>query len=485
MKSNGKRSSSTEVAARDAAAGARRHIRKTCTSNEGQQHQVPVPACPVVRTLKSIVPKSKPRRGAKSVQRTSGCHRGNGGIAGRRGRVEKTKSWLRALQGTALPSNAECSLPIPEVITVGSDCTGLGTELLAAELCGIRCKPVFGSELSPDVRRLHKLLHPTAPPLDVDCTKRDVMSTPEVDLYVAGPPCQPWSAMGQQRGLNDIRGTVFYHVLNFVRQRRPRVALIENVRGLIDRHPCELFDVVQIIKESGYCVTWDIVNTEHHGIPQSRPRLFIVAIRADSCAHTFKFPKKLKVLPSVDLFLKHGKPHHGEPQLEPLRLLPDNGTAHRNMSLATTSLAAKGIDPAKVSTFVDVFASKKFANCKAGVCPCITASRSKAGGFYVTTLKRMTYYQELGGLQGFPMKKLRKLLTCHHVKQNTIGHAIGNAISVNVLMRLLPRILVAAGLVQPTVAARSDLWKRLTKTQLRSMNTLPDDLYHTRRDVSQ
>ncbi|MFM7984990.1 MAG: DNA cytosine methyltransferase, partial [Candidatus Fonsibacter sp.] len=150
------------------------------------------------------------------------------------------------------------------------------------------------------------------------------MSTPEVDLYVAGPPCQPWSAMGQQRGLNDIRGTVFYQVLHFVRQRPPRVAFIENVRGLLARHPCELFDVVQIIKESGYCVTWDIVNTAHHGIPQSRPRLCIVAIRADSCARTLKFPKKLNALPSVDLFLKRGKPRHGEPQLELLRLLPDN-----------------------------------------------------------------------------------------------------------------------------------------------------------------
>ena len=76
-----------------------------------------------------------------------------------------------------------------------------------------------------------------------------------------------------------------------------------------------------------------------------------------------------------------------------------------------------------------------------------------------------------------------KLLTCHRVKQNTIGHAIGNTIGVNVLMRLLPRLLVAAGLVHPAVAACSDPWKRLTKTQLRSMETLPDDLYHT-RDVS-
>ena len=117
----------------------------------------------------------------------------------RRVAFEKTKEWLRAIQGTALPSNAECSLPIPEVITMGSDCTGLGTELLAAELCGIRCKPVFGSELSPDVRRLHKLLHPTAPPLDVDCTKREVTSTPEVDLYVAAPLANrgvPWASRG-------------------------------------------------------------------------------------------------------------------------------------------------------------------------------------------------------------------------------------------------------------------------------------------------
>jgi hypothetical protein len=64
-----------------------------------------------------------------------------------------------------------------------------------------------------------------------------------------------------------------------------------------------------------------------------------------------------------------------------------------------------------------------------------------------------------------------KLLTCHRVKQNTV--------------RLLPRLLVAAArLAQPAhTAARSDPGKRLTKTQLRSMETLPDDLYHT-RDVS-
>ena len=84
----------------------------------------------------------------------------------------------------------------------------------------------------------------------------------------------------------------------------------------------------------------------------------------------------------------------------------------------------------------------------------------------------------IGRVAGFPHEETHKLLTCHRLKQNTMGHAIGNTISVNVLMRLLPRLLVvaAARLVQPAVAARSDPWKSLTKTQLRSMETLPDDL---------
>jgi hypothetical protein len=110
MKSNGKR----------AAAGAcrRRHIRKTGTSNEGQQ--VLLPVCPVVRTLKSIVPKlkSKPRRRAKSVLRTSGCGGSsssigaNGGMAAlRKDEIKKIKSSLRAVQGEPIPSNAECNLP--------------------------------------------------------------------------------------------------------------------------------------------------------------------------------------------------------------------------------------------------------------------------------------------------------------------------------------------------------------------------------------
>ena len=363
-------------------------------------------------------------------------------------------------------------MQIPEVVSLGSDCTGLGTEVIAAELCGIPYKIIFGSEINPHVRHLHKLLHPTAPPLGVDCTQ-DVLRKPTVDLYVAGPPCQPWSAIGQQKGLKDFRGTVFYHVLEFVRVRQPRAVLIENVRGLLDRHADMLSDVLHMLKASGYCATWDILDTKDHGIPQSRPRLLIVGIRADSCAHTFKFPKKLKMKPSMDLFLHHGKPY----DWDPLRLPPTNATARRNLQHARAKMVATGINPASAHTFIDVFASKKFASLNLKHCPCITASRSKAGGFYISHLNRMTYYLELGRLQGFPTDKLRTMLSSNGVKHSVVGHAIGNAISVNILMRILPRLLVAAGLVQQS-AVRADVWKKTTKAQVTSMNILPDDIYY-------
>ena len=464
--------------------------------------------CHVIRELKAMVPaiqdsadddeagagkpkpKPKPKRRGRPAKPKSKAAAA----------LEAAKSWLRDCQGVPI-RRGECSLPIreAEAITVGSDCTGLGTELVAAELCGIPVKSLFGSDINPDVRAWHKVLHPCAPRLQEDCTQQDARQRPAVDLYVAGPPCQPWSSIGCRRGLDDIRGTVFYHVLNFVRLRRPRAALIENVRGLCDRRPNELRDVMCILKECGYCVTWDVMNTQNHGIPQSRPRVFIVAIRADSCAQTFRFPKALNVWSPVNLFLQlpaedqravtapgaHDQPSTGRrarPR-EHRRWVPSTTTAKRNLRNAYVTLKAKNINPDKHTTLVDVGASANFTNLKVNGSPCITASRGKSGGFYITTLKRMTSYEELGRLQGFPTNVVKKLLEAAarddkpKSKTMTVGHALGNAISVNMLMRLLPRILVAAGLALPETL-HSDPWKPLTVSKLKTFRVMPDDLYN-------
>lgn len=172
------------------------------------------------------------------------------------------------------------------------------------------------------------------------------------------------------------------------------------------------------------------------------------------------------------------------------RWVPNNATAQRNLKSAKAELEAKGISLGK-TTLVDVFASSRFTNWKCNGCPCIAASRGKSGGFYITTLKRMTSYEELGRLQGFPTDIVRSLLDLAKVSApgrqrltpNLVGHAIGNAISVNMLMRLLPRILVAAGLATPETL-RLDPWKPLTRSMLKSFQVMPDDLYNADKRAS-
>ncbi|CAK9116165.1 unnamed protein product, partial [Durusdinium trenchii] len=66
-----------------------------------------------------------------------------------------------------------------------------------------------------------------------DFMARDNATAPQVHIYVAGFPCQSFAAAGKQRGLDDARGTVFFGCADYIRAQRPRVFLLENVKGLL------------------------------------------------------------------------------------------------------------------------------------------------------------------------------------------------------------------------------------------------------------
>ena len=136
------------------------------------------------------------------------------------------------------------SLPVVDAIKVGSDCTGLGTELLALRLTKIDHVAVFGSELHEATRRVYYGLHGPKSKLHFDIFKRP--KTQACDLYIAGPPCQTRSTMGTRAGLDDLagRGLVFYSCLEYIRDQRPRAVVLENVVGLRNLHPGEFCDIL-------------------------------------------------------------------------------------------------------------------------------------------------------------------------------------------------------------------------------------------------
>ncbi|MBA4291695.1 modification methylase SinI [bacterium] len=123
----------------------------------------------------------------------------------------------------------------------------------------------------------------------------------ELDAVVGGPPCQAFSTAGKRQGLNDERGNVFLHFVELALDLRPRVVLIENVRGLLSaplvHRPHEergtgfpslseaeqrggaLKEILGRFERAGYGVSFRLYDTSLYGVPQVRERLVIVAER--------------------------------------------------------------------------------------------------------------------------------------------------------------------------------------------------------------
>ena len=96
-----------------------------------------------------------------------------------------------------------------------------------------------------------------------------------VDVVAGGPPCQPFSQIGYQRGHRDPRDG-FPIFLNAVARLRPKVALIENVRGLLFRNRDYLGQVADELRRLGYQVDARLLNAKDYGAPQNRERVVIV-----------------------------------------------------------------------------------------------------------------------------------------------------------------------------------------------------------------
>ena len=98
----------------------------------------------------------------------------------------------------------------------------------------------------------------------------------EADILIGGPPCQPFSQFGYQRGTQDRRNC-FPIFIDAVNRIRPKIAIIENVRGLLYRNKDYVRSVARELERFGYTVDARILKAVHYGVPQKRERVFIVA----------------------------------------------------------------------------------------------------------------------------------------------------------------------------------------------------------------
>ena len=168
---------------------------------------------------------------------------------------------------------------------------GIGGFHSAFSALGAKC--VFASEFDAAARKTYEANH-NIKNFAGDITLVNPEDIPDHDILCAGFPCQPFSQAGFKKGFNDTRGTLFANILEIMKVKTPRAFFLENVRHLKKHDNGKTFQIIKReIENLGYNFFHYIVYAKDHGVPQLRPRLFMIGFR-DGQNYTPPKPKSLK-----------------------------------------------------------------------------------------------------------------------------------------------------------------------------------------------
>lgn len=308
------------------------------------------------------------------------------------------------------------------MITIGTDCSGIEAPIQALKQLGIPFVHKWSCEIDKYARQ-SILANYEPETLYEDITKRDHSQLPDVDLYVAGFPCQSFSLMGKKLGSKDPRSNIMMHCIEVIKKKRPSVFILENVKNFkfIEKgEPLgyllnELYSIPLYTgsgqgaegddNESLYSIHYDIYNTKDYGIPQNRERIYIIGIAKDVMTKEYLKPSSVPLKPFDEFVLD--------------KIICDTFKMPSTIQKKLSSLnyeknyicCCDGIGPAMKNT-----------------CPTLTFSGCKY--MYHSTYNRYLTAQECLLLQGF----------CADFK-NVVGdvrlcNQIGNSMSVNVVKHI-------------------------------------------------
>ena len=215
---------------------------------------------------------------------------------------------------------------------------------------------------------------------------------PDFDLLCGGFPCQTFSVTGKRKGFKDTRGTLFFEICRITEVKRPTLLLLENVEGLLKHDEGRTFTIIlKSLEELGYWIEWQVFNSKFYGLPQNRPRVFIIG-------------------------------HNNDRSTTPILPLE----AETNGSLKLTH-KIEGRTPSGISRMTDRMYSVY------GIAPCLTASFS--GKVNITELKRNLTPIECERLQGFPDN------WTYGLSDGLRYELLGNTVSIPVIETLGRKIL--------------------------------------------
>jgi len=160
-------------------------------------------------------------------------------------------------------------------VRLGSGCSGMATKCMAFDALNVPYEHVFACERDKHMQHF-KLANHKPQQLINDIMTTEHLNAPAVDCYVGGFPCQPFSTMGKHGGEADPRGCIVQHMIAYIKKALPRCFILENVRGLLTRHPDVMIKVLRALQAiteadgsaNAYRVTWKVLNAQDFAAPQ-------------------------------------------------------------------------------------------------------------------------------------------------------------------------------------------------------------------------
>src|SRR5687768_16152163 len=137
-------------------------------------------------------------------------------------------------------------------------------ENLSREL-GLPSQCVFSSDINEDCRATYAANFGDTPHGDITQVREE--DVPAHDLLLAGFPCQPFSIIGQMKGFEDTRGTLFFDIARILKAKRPRAFVLENVKLLRGHNKGRtLGRILETIRDLGYECDYRILNALDFGL---------------------------------------------------------------------------------------------------------------------------------------------------------------------------------------------------------------------------
>lgn len=296
------------------------------------------------------------------------------------------------------------------MLRIGTDCSGMEAPIEALKQLNIPYHHVFSCDIDKYCRETIHANH-TPDILFHDMFGRDLDQIPDIDLYVCGFPCQPFTTAGDRQGFLDKRGSIFWKCIEVIRHKRPKYFILENVKGILSANNGEMWSKMldtfeALCDDIGYTISYKLLNTRSYGIPQNRERMYIVGQLEGGI---YEFPELVEMA-SLDDYIDWTNVVE-----EPL-----NRTYYEGRSYPEH---CKIID-------LNFLQQNKFINSHRWS-PCLNTQH----GIWIVPLHRKATIGEYLGLQGFKTSMNIVVSKTQMIKQ------IGNSMSVNVLVAILSKLL--------------------------------------------